>query len=140
MPKRTEGAREPTLRKWLCAYVTRRWWASWAALVSECPTREVFQWSWKKVLGGVRGVRWGWHEGGRGGGWERGGEVGVWGWVGVDGLGDGDEVGGVGDVDEAVVEVLVGAFGGVELAVVDPDVGALLETGLGELGGIPEEG
>lgn len=138
MPKRTEGAREPTLRKWLCAYVTRRWWASWAALVSECPTREVFQWSWKKVLGGIREVRWGWHEGGVVG---RGGRKwGVWVGVGVDGLGDGDEVGGVGDVNEAVVEVLVGAFGGVELAVVDPDVGALLETGLGELGGIPEEG
>lgn len=85
-------------------------------------------------LGGLGGV------GMRGGIGSGGRKWGVWVWVGVDGLGDGDEVGGVGDVDEAVVEVLVGAFGGVELAVVDPDVGALLETGLGELGGIPEEG
>lgn len=49
--------------------------------------------------------------------------------LGVDELGDGDEVGGVGDVEEAVVEVLVGAFGGVEFAVVYPDVCALLGKG-----------
>jgi len=42
------------------------------------------------------------------------------------GVGDGDEVGPVGRVDGAVVVVLVAVQGRVELAVVNPDIGALL--------------
>lgn len=83
---------------------------------------------WEGGLAGVgrRGRKW----------WRDGGGQGRW----VDGLGDGDKVGGVGDVDEAVVKVLVGAFGGVELAVVDPDVGALLGKGVGGVRRCPGEG
>lgn len=41
-------------------------------------------------------------------------------------LRDGDEVGAVRDIDQAVVQVLVGGRGRVELAVVDPNVCAIL--------------
>jgi hypothetical protein len=44
----------------------------------------------------------------------------------LDLLGNGDKVGAVRGVYQSVVEVLVGNKGGVELAVVDPDVGAFL--------------
>lgn len=45
------------------------------------------------------------------------------------GVGDGDEVGAVGRVNSAVIEVLVAVQGGVEFAMVDPDVGASLLGG-----------
>lgn len=44
------------------------------------------------------------------------------------GVGDGDKSGGMGDVEEAVVEVLARAHVGGEIAVVDPDLGGLLDT------------
>ena len=41
-------------------------------------------------------------------------------------LGNGDEVGTMRRVHQPVIKVLVGNKGGIELAVVDPDVGAFL--------------